>query len=68
VSANSDPTKARKRQIADKRALGPPILARSASTDHAARLELADAGIVVSTFYPFVTSTEFIDSIKDAVG
>jgi NAD(P)-dependent dehydrogenase (short-subunit alcohol dehydrogenase family) len=29
-----------------------------------ARLELADAGIVVSTFYPFVTSTEFIDSIK----
>jgi NAD(P)-dependent dehydrogenase (short-subunit alcohol dehydrogenase family) len=29
-----------------------------------ARLELVDAGIVVSTFYPFVTSTEFIDSIK----
>ena len=29
-----------------------------------ARLELADAGIVVSTFYPFVTSTEFIDSVK----
>jgi len=29
-----------------------------------ARLELADTGIVVSTFYPFVTSTEFIDSIK----
>ena len=29
-----------------------------------ARLELAGAGIVVSTFYPFVTSTEFIDSIK----
>jgi NAD(P)-dependent dehydrogenase (short-subunit alcohol dehydrogenase family) len=29
-----------------------------------ARLELADAGIVVSTFYPFVTSTEFIDHLK----
>ena len=29
-----------------------------------ARLELADTGIAVSTFYPFVTSTEFIDSIK----
>lgn len=29
-----------------------------------ARLELADTGIVVSTFYPFVTRTEFIDSIK----
>jgi NAD(P)-dependent dehydrogenase (short-subunit alcohol dehydrogenase family) len=29
-----------------------------------ARLELAGTGIVVSTFYPFVTSTEFIDSIK----
>jgi NAD(P)-dependent dehydrogenase (short-subunit alcohol dehydrogenase family) len=29
-----------------------------------ARLELADTGIVVSTFYPFVTGTEFIDSIK----
>ena len=29
-----------------------------------ARLELADAGIVVSTFYPFVTSTEFIGHLK----
>jgi NAD(P)-dependent dehydrogenase (short-subunit alcohol dehydrogenase family) len=29
-----------------------------------ARLELAGDGIVVSTFYPFVTSTEFIDSVK----
>lgn len=29
-----------------------------------ARGELAGAGIAVSTFYPFITATEFIDSIK----
>jgi len=29
-----------------------------------ARLELAGTGIVVSTFYPFVTSTEFAGSVK----
>ena len=29
-----------------------------------ARLELADAGIVVSTVYPFITATEFHDSLR----
>ena len=29
-----------------------------------ARVELADAGIAVSTMYPFVTATEFVDSVK----
>ncbi|WP_070157006.1 SDR family oxidoreductase [Sphingobium phenoxybenzoativorans] len=29
-----------------------------------ARLELADAGIAVSTMYPFITATEFYDVIK----
>lgn len=29
-----------------------------------ARRELADAGIVVSTIYPFVTATEFFDSLR----
>ncbi len=29
-----------------------------------ARLELASAGITVSTFYPFVTATEFYQSVK----
>ena len=29
-----------------------------------ARVELADAGITVSTIYPFVTTTEFYDSVK----
>jgi short-subunit dehydrogenase len=29
-----------------------------------ARAELADAGIAVSTMYPFVTKTEFIESIR----
>ena len=29
-----------------------------------ARVELAGAGIAVSTVYPFITSTEFIDSVK----
>jgi short-subunit dehydrogenase len=29
-----------------------------------ARLELADAGIVVSTMYPFITATEFYGSVK----
>lgn len=29
-----------------------------------ARVELADAGIAVSTLYPFITRSEFIDSIK----
>jgi NADP-dependent 3-hydroxy acid dehydrogenase YdfG len=29
-----------------------------------ARAELADAGIAVSTMYPFITATEFVDSIR----
>lgn len=29
-----------------------------------ARVELAEAGIAVSVMYPFITATEFIDSIK----
>lgn len=29
-----------------------------------ARVDLADAGVVVSTMYPFITDTEFIDSIR----
>jgi short-subunit dehydrogenase len=29
-----------------------------------ARAELADAGIAVSTMYPFITDTEFIESLR----
>ncbi|MFY9926710.1 MAG: hypothetical protein WAK82_01790 [Streptosporangiaceae bacterium] len=29
-----------------------------------ARAELADAGITVSTMYPFITATEFLGSIR----
>src|SRR5664279_1398322 len=32
-----------------------------------ARAELADAGIAVSTMYPFVTDTEFIESLRNRI-
>lgn len=32
-----------------------------------ARVELADANIAVSTLYPFITATEFVDSVKAGV-
>ncbi len=40
------------------------IKAGLAKLSAVARAELADAGIAVSTLYPFVTGTEFIDSLQ----
>jgi short-subunit dehydrogenase len=35
-----------------------------ATLSNVARAELMDAGIVVSTMFPFITETEFVDSLK----
>jgi NADP-dependent 3-hydroxy acid dehydrogenase YdfG len=35
-----------------------------AKLSQVARVELADAGIAVSTLYPFITATEFLESIR----